>query len=230
MNPVLIPTRNNLELTKQCVESVLAQDIPTKIFVFDNGSTDGTEEYLVDLPNVDSIRWESNAGVSYGWNWALRVIFGQWKREHVLVLNNDTIIPPWFYRDLLSYEIPFVTGVAVNDMAAIEQPAQRMPLTPNPDFSAFLISRTAWQTIGLFNEEMVNYCSDCDYHVRGHRLGVPMMKANVPYYHVGSATMRLGSQKDQDAISNQATIDRLVFHEIYGCLPGEPAYNDLFKD
>ena len=120
-----------------------------------------------------------------------------------------------------------MTGVAVDKMPT--EPAERMPLTPNPDFSAFLIHRTAWNKIGEFNEDMRFYASDCDYHVRGHRLRVPMMKANVPYYHESSSTLNLAPTEEQDAIRRQADADRQVFRNIYGCVPGEPTYEDLFK-
>ena len=47
-NPVLLLARNCLELTKRCVESIHAQDIPTYILVIDNASTDGTFDWLQD--------------------------------------------------------------------------------------------------------------------------------------------------------------------------------------
>jgi hypothetical protein len=104
-----------------------------------------------------------------------------------------------------------------------------MPLTPNPDFSAYMIRKSAWEAIGPFNPDMKYYCSDCDYHVRGHRIGVPMMKANVPYYHERSSTMNLAPDEEKAAICRQADADRAVFRSKYGCIPGEPAYDELFK-
>ena len=44
MNPVLILTHNNLDITKKCVDSVFRQDNDAKPFIYDNGSTDGTRE------------------------------------------------------------------------------------------------------------------------------------------------------------------------------------------
>src|SRR5579859_4543096 len=118
MNPVLLLTHNCLELTKKCVESVQRQDIPTVILVFDNGSTDGTQDWLASEPypyenfysNIDDF----NKGVSQGWNYGLDHFFeGRIEKpNHVLVLNNDTTIPPYFYRKLLSYDVPFVTGIS----------------------------------------------------------------------------------------------------------------------
>lgn len=226
--PVLILSRNCLELTKKCVESVEAQDIPAFPYVWDNASTDGTEDWIFEKIPVHN-RWSmlSNHGVSYPWNEGLGYIFEVTSAESILVLNNDAIIPPWFLRRLINYNEPFITGVAVDVPPTAQVP--HCPLTPNPDFSAFLIRRDAWTRIGKFDERMKIYCSDCDYHIRGHRLGVPMMKANVPYYHVNSQTLKRADPADREAIQSQANRDREVFKGIYGCLPGTREYEELFK-
>src|ERR1700688_5036726 len=110
MNPCLILTRNNLDLTKKCAESVRGQDIPTRIYIVDNGSSDGTEGWVMDElheSRIYSLRpLKSNMGVSRGWNLELSAMFAE-GLEHVLVLNNDAIVPPWFYRGLLANPYPF---------------------------------------------------------------------------------------------------------------------------
>lgn len=226
MNPVLILTRNNIELTKKCVDSVRGQDISTHILVWDNDSSDGTIEWLYDN-KIDSHMSYENQGVSRGWNRSLDYLLNLQKFNHVLVLNNDTVIPKWLYSELLSYDFPFVTGVGIGEL--IEDKPQICEPQPNPDFSAFLIRREAWDKIGKFDERMKIYCSDCDYHIRGHRLGVPMMKVNAPYYHINSQTMKRADPADREAIQSQASRDRDVFQSIYGCLPGTQEYNKLFK-
>lgn len=230
MNPVLILTHNNLELTKRAVESVRNQDIETEVYIFDNGSTDGTRQWVEDDQHViGKCGSTMNVGVSCGWNWGVRDVFHYATNEHVLVIGNDTVLPPSFYRTLLSVDLPFVTGVAVDNMEQAMQPPAVLPLTPNPDFSAFLIRREAWAKIGPFDERMKHYCSDCDYHIRGHRLGVPMVKASVPFYHERSSTIRLASPDERQEIETQANKDREVFKGIYHCLPGSKEYEEIFK-
>jgi len=224
---VLILAHNNLELTQRAIASVQQQDIPTEIFVVDNGSTDGTTEWLSMLPPSKIKHWtfRPQLGVSAGWNYGLQYLFRLY--DHVLVLNNDVELPPWGYRFLLHNDVSFVTGVAVDYRPT--EPAMPMPLTPNPDFSCFLIWKDAWMNIGPFNEDMKYYASDCCYHVRGHRLGIPMMKANVPYFHASSSTLKNADPEERAAIQKQADCDRQVFRDIYGCVPGEAAYDDLFR-
>ncbi len=231
MNPVLILTHNNLELTKRCVDSVYAQDIPTTVIIMDNGSTDGTQDWIRGFGGaILGTNFPYNAGVSAGWNRGIDMCHRASDVQHLLCIGNDTVIPPWFYRELLSYDVQFVTGVAVDNMAMIAQPPdQRYPLTENPDFSAFLIRRDCWMKIGPFDERMALYASDTDYHVRAHRLGVKLYKACCPYYHERSSTLNNAEPQERQEIQEQANRDREVFRSLYGCLPGTPEYSALFE-
>jgi len=229
VNPVLMLTRNNLELTKRAVESVFAQRLRgVSLWVHDNGSTDGTVEWLQES-GINTYFAKTNEGVSGPWNRGLRFFFENCRTpyEHVLVLNNDLVLPDYAYAELLSYDVDFVTGVAVDHPVGPEIP-ERMPLTPNPDFSCFLCHRFAWNRIGPFNERMMLYSSDQDYHVRGHRLGIGMWKANCPYFHMRSSTLNNASPQEQAVIRAQADADRATFKAIYGCDAGGPAYEKLF--
>lgn len=238
MNPVLILSYNNVELTRRCVESVRAQDIATHILIIDNGSTDGTCEWLGTQSDIISHLKKNNEGVSKGWNEGLELLFtGSIRRlhlnassavyDHCLVLNNDVVLPKWFYRKILSCEGPFITGVAIDTMPLSEP--DECPLTPHPDFSAFLIRKGCWNKVGAFDETMVMYAQDTDYHVRAHRLGVPLMKAGIEYFHVNSQTLRRATPEVRQHITGRANADREIFKQRYGCLPGTPAYEGLFK-
>ena len=47
---IIVPCYNSMEFVDQCMESVAAQDYENfEIFAYDNESTDGTYDYLVDL-------------------------------------------------------------------------------------------------------------------------------------------------------------------------------------
>jgi GT2 family glycosyltransferase len=226
VNPVLILTHNNLELTKRCVESVRGQDIDAFPFFFDNGSSDGTKDWIKQS-TCGFISCSHNEGVSAGWNAGLERLFHD-GAQHVLCIGNDTMIPPSFYRTLLSVVFPFVTGVAVDNMEQAFQPPCVFPLSDNPDFSAFLIRREAWEKIGPFDQRMVNYCGDCDYHIRGHRLKVGMVKSSTPFYHERSSTTNLAPPEEQARLHWQANLDRAMFFKIHGCIPGTPEYEALF--
>jgi GT2 family glycosyltransferase len=228
VNGILTLTRNNLKLTQRAINSFLRQDIPVKVWAVDNGSTDGSWEWLAAYQWL--LRsWTTNEGVSKGWNCGLRYLFDQFNYETVLVCGNDTWIPESFYRTLLSCNLPFVTGVAVDNMEQAQQTAMVYPLEPRPDFSAFCIRKEAWEKLGPFDERFKHYCGDCDMHVRAHRMGIDLYKAAVPFYHERSSTLRNASPEDAREIQEQANKDRFAFSQQYGCLPGEPAYEQIFS-
>lgn len=223
MNPVLMLTHNCLEMTKRCVESVMNQNIPSDLTIIDNGSFDGIREWLnSDAFTGCSLSLPHNVGVSYGWNVGLEGILR--RDEHCLVVNNDVILPPWFYRELLSYDVPFVTGVSVDNMDAIKEVPMRVPLVGHPDFSAFLIRRDAWNKIGPFDVGMKFYAQDCDYHVRACQAGITLKAASLPFYHERSSTLNLASSEEREEIQLQANRDREYFLRKYGFSVGSEEY------
>ena len=230
MNPVLMLCRNNLELTKRAVASIQAQDIPTDILLIDNDSKDGTLNWAQDnLSHVISFR--PQLGVSAGWNWGLKWFFGH-AEDYVLVCNNDIELPSWGYRTLLAYRkmgAEFVTGGSISHRYWMP-PIEPHPPAPFPDFSCFLISRSAWEKVGEFDERMKLYAQDNDYHVRAHRSGVELLRADVPFYHERSSTINNATPEERAEIQRQANADREVFKSLYGCMPWEPAYAALFEN
>ena len=229
-NPVLILTHNNLDLTRRCVESVLAQDIETQIQILDNASTDGMDHWIKPMGVLPVIYCKENLGVSKGWNDGLTDLFSEPSRDHVLVIGNDTVLPSWFYSTLLSYDLPFVSGVAVDNMEQIVSLPERTEPVPNPDFSAWLIKRSVWEKVGPFSDAMVSWASDCDFHVRAHRLGINLLKVNVPFYHVHSRTIELAPTREKRMLEMQADSDRMTFSEIWKCRVGSPQYAELFSE
>lgn len=224
-------THNNLELTKRAVQSVWDQDVATDIHIVDNGSTDGTLEWLNQTFNPSYHEFYvvgSNRGVSYGWNIGLARAF-HFQGSHVLVINSDVVLSPWFYRQLLEYNKPFISGTTVDNMEQIKEPPPFGSIHPHPDFSAFLIKREVWEKVGPFDETMKHYASDNDFHVRAHKAGIQLWKANVPFYHERSSTLRLASEAERVEIEAQANKDRAVFQQKWGCMPWGEGYDALFK-
>lgn len=230
MHPVLILSYNNLPALKACIASVEAQDVETFITVLDNGSTDGSQEWLASQhqSGLFCLQSETNKGVSAGWNIGLKSLF-KLGVDSVLVLNQDTVLPSFFYSLLLDCNLPFVTG------RPAEAPPERdeydrdpKELFNSPCFSAFLIRRDCWETVGEFDARMFGWASDNDYHVRAHLLGINLQMANAPFHHRAGTTMRTAPPVERRWFSERANADRAVFKSIYGCEPGEPGYADLF--
>ena len=165
-------------------------------------------------------------GVSRAWNYGLRYFF-EMGEDHVLVVNNDVELRPDTYQELLSDGGPFVTCIGVNTLHE-SQKLYVKAVRPHPDFSCFLIRREVWDKVGPFDESMVLYASDADYHVRLHQAGIPAYTIGLPFYHVVSGTIK--SNPDEAlAIHQQADRDRALFEQKWGCKIGTPEYYEMFK-
>jgi GT2 family glycosyltransferase len=97
---IIIPVFNNLNLTQQCLDSIFQNTTPGlyEVIVVDNGSTDGSREYLQSLePRIRYIRNPRNLFFARGCNrgaWAAR-------SENLLFLNNDTVVKPGWLEAML---------------------------------------------------------------------------------------------------------------------------------
>ena len=230
--PVLLVTHNNLELTKRCVNSILAQDAQTELFIYDNGSSDGTAEWAEEQ-GFAGMMHPDNKGVSVAWNEGLGFLFDS-GYNCALVLNSDTVIPPWFVRELaasgyLYDKATFVTGTETNKMEDIATISEIQPPQPSPDFSAFLIGKSSWDAIGKFDERFWGWVSDIDYHLRAHRLGIHLWRANVLYYHERSSTIRNAPPKERRHLELQADADRQACFEKWGFEVGSPEHQAAFS-
>lgn len=225
MNPVLMLVRNALELTKRAIASVQAQDIPVQLLCVDNDSTDGTAEWLEEQ-HIWNYRASPQLGVSKGWNYGLRYFF-ETGADYVLVLNNDIIARPDAYRELLADGGPFVTCVGVNTFEESQKTFVKA-VRPNPDFSFYLIRREVWERVGEFDESMVHYVSDGDFHCRMHAAGIPAYTIGLPFYHVASGTLKNANHRDHLEIQRQADADRDTFHRKWGFKMASPEYEAFF--
>ncbi len=102
---VIVVTHGNLHLTRRCLESVLqGTDWPNlELWVVDNASSDGTPDYLSQLattdPRVHVILNRENLGFAAANNQALRQAQG----DFLVLLNNDTVVPPTWLSRLIAH-------------------------------------------------------------------------------------------------------------------------------
>jgi GT2 family glycosyltransferase len=227
MNPVLMLCRNSLELTKNAIRTVLEQDIPVALYVIDNDSTDGTAEFILEN-RIKGWRMTPAKGVSASWNFGLDYFFNTAMCRQVLVINNDVELRPDTYKELIFDGGPFVTAVSVGDPKQLEWDG-RIRKRPHPDFSCFLIRKQVWQKVGPFDESMLLYASDGDYHLRMHNAGIEACTIGIPFYHYASGTLKNATEEERRAIEKQANADRDTFHKKWGVSIGSVEYYALFE-
>ena len=92
---IILVTHNNLEYTKQCLESIIRKTDyhPLELIVVDAHSTDGTLEYLRCRPEVRLVPLEKNYPFSYSLNKGIQAARG----EYLCFMNNDMLVvqPDW---------------------------------------------------------------------------------------------------------------------------------------
>jgi GT2 family glycosyltransferase/Tfp pilus assembly protein PilF len=105
---IVIPVHNHLEATRNCWLSIKKNTgRPYQLVLVDNGSSEQVA-YEADQNNIEVIRNEDNTGFAHACNQGIRSTYG----EYVVIVNNDTIMPPgWLDRLLWHMENDESVGI-----------------------------------------------------------------------------------------------------------------------
>jgi GT2 family glycosyltransferase len=118
---VLIPVFNRLKLTKSCIESIKKheKDIDLSIILVDDGSTDGTSEWvqtyypeITILQGTGSLFW--GGAIHYGVEYILKICN---PNDYVLLVNNDVILTENTIRELVNFSEEKNRQVVVGSLA-----------------------------------------------------------------------------------------------------------------
>lgn len=198
---IIIPVCNKIELTRQCLQALAetTSGPSYEVIVVDNGSTDGTAEFLGQLGgDVQVIRNGENLGFAKACNQGAASASG----EFLVFLNNDTIpLNGWLqalveevrnHRDVavvgskLLYEDRTVQHAGVvfdrqrrpyhvyqradSDLPAVNKRRELNAVTA----ACMLIRRAVFETVGPFDEGFRNGFEDVDLCLKvreqGHRI------------------------------------------------------------
>ena len=209
---IIILAWNELPYTRLCVESVLRNTSPPfELVLVDNGSTDGTPEHLAGLPDAKVIRNETNLGFPKGVNQGIEAASG----EYLVLLNNDTIVPPgWLDRLIAAAEsaedvgmvgplcnyttgdqlipVPYYQPSQIDSFGARLAWRHRGQRTPASRLLGFclLIKRGALEQVGLLDEAFgIGTFEDDDLSMRMRQAGYQLLIARDCFvHHFGSRT------------------------------------------
>jgi GT2 family glycosyltransferase/tetratricopeptide (TPR) repeat protein len=176
---VIILTKDNLEYTKMCLNSIFEQTslvkTPFEVIVVDNASKDGTQDYLKGLSDAKKIKVmfnKENVGFPEGNNQGASIAEG----EFICLLNNDTIVTKDWLSNLLRVLRSEDKLAAVGPYCNHSSGEQMVPQCPpyqddktlqemalkfsgpmkNVNFLVFfctLIKRSVWDEIGGLDED-----------------------------------------------------------------------------
>lgn len=197
---IVILTWNGIELTRRCMESLKPETLPTgvSVIVVDNGSTDGTQDYLRAMSNIELIENGANLGYAKAVNIGIRAAQPD---ADVVLLNNDVelIEPDWLQRlSAAAYEDPSVgvMGVKiVRDDDTLQHCGAYLPLdtlwgqqlaggeidigqfagvreVESVVFACAHIKRSTLEKVGLLSEDFFAYFEDTDYCLRVNQQGL----------------------------------------------------------
>ena len=181
---ITVPTYNRLEFTKRTLYSVKKHTrTPHVLTVVDNGSTDGTPEFLVKLADsglIDNlILLRKNMGVSCAANMG----FDVGMKPLYMKLDNDmeVVRPDWLAPLIALWcDNPEVSLIGPKlpgsghpfETATLQSGATVLRALSNLSGAALIIAKDVFDTLGYFNEDYGLYGEeDADYSHRAKAAG-----------------------------------------------------------
>lgn len=219
----VVVTYNRLSLLKRTVNCLLEQTCPLdQIYIVNNGSTDGTKEWLDSQEQVTVIH-QANVGGSGGfytgiqqafqdgadWIWCmdddvfprptcLELLLKESNRPHTGILAPRRLLDGKIYtNDFQEYDL-------THPFASMYQQRLAKQIVDSPveikgtAFEGPFIHRDVVDTIGLPNKDFFIFCDDTDYCLRA-------VKAGFKIYYIPDALMdkQLFFSNDSWAVRNQ---------------------------
>lgn len=214
LTSIVIVTHNQLQHSHACIESIRhLTDEPYELIFVDNGSTDGTPDYLESFANATVIRNDDNRGFPAAVNQGLEVATG----DNILLLNNDTIVTTGWLRRMLdalhsdpaiglvgpvSNNVSGAQQIAVDydDLAALDgfawdetsqHAGERIPTDRLVGF-CLLFERALLNAVGRLDERFgIGNFEDDDFCRRASHAGYKAVIARDAFvHHEGGATFR----------------------------------------
>ncbi len=210
---IVLPVHNHLDATRNCWASIRKNTgLPYQLVLVDNGSSEDVA-YEADQNNIEVIRNEANMGFAYACNQGIRATFG----DYVVILNNDTIVPPgWLERLMWHMESDERVGI-VGPSTSFASTVQQIPVSYKNERGLYefseevyrknrhagvdvekvvgvcmLIRRKVLEEIGLFDTRFgIGNFEDDDLCLRARLAGYRVVWAKDTFvHHEGSKTFR----------------------------------------
>lgn len=210
---VMMVTYNRLELTKRMLESFFkTTDTPYRLIVIDNGSTDGTVEWLQQLniepplcQGVFKYFFKKNMGISIGRNQGLFIADG-YKDPYLCTVDNDVEFPANWLSDcieVMQANPKYSIGVSFEDPIHYCHQLTKNGQTfqykskGNLGTACMVFDRDLHNKIGYFTTEYQKYGEeDANWGFRARLAGYNLGYIMKPGKHLGIAELDTGEYRD----------------------------------
>ena len=195
----VVVTFNRLELLKQGIECLRKQQKLTGIIVVNNGSTDGTREWLDAQPGLLVVH-QDNVGGSGGFYTGIERAYSE-GADWIWCMDDDVFPHPDCLDRLLPYTDRPEVGIlsprrllegkvfthefrhfnftnpvgSLHGRKLAKQQVNQATEIVGADFEGPFISRRVVEKIGLPNRELFIFCDDTDYCLRAHLAGFKLL-------------------------------------------------------
>lgn len=235
---IIILTWNGLNLTRRCLESLKHNTLPdnVKVIVVDNGSTDGTLEFLRGIPWLTLIENGDNLGYSRAVNIGIQAAD---LSSDIVLLNNDVelIEDGWLERLAIAAESDpqiGITGVKIlREDGSLQHCGAYLPLdtlwgqqigsgevdigqyaglreVESVVFACAHIKRKVVEQIGLLSEDFFAYFEDTDYCLRAHLAGFKIVACgDIRVRHAENSSTKINKVSHSEIfLKSQATFKK----------------------
>lgn len=210
-----IPTINRADLLIPAIQLYQKNFPSTYLYIIDNGNQ--AELNGIETDMITLLRLKKNIGVAASWNMLCHLIFKQ--HGYALILNDDIILKS-NYDQVRAIPYEPVSGQEIKEF--IYRSAEQ--------WSAFLISKQLYQTIGEFDEKFYPaYFEDNDYEYRiklSNRFGI----LTTPILSDGLFRRSMTLKKNSEIIGFGFRDNREYYVKKWGGLPGQEKYLTPFNN
>jgi GT2 family glycosyltransferase len=213
---------NSVEYTKKCVTSLIEAGTPLgQLVVVDNGSQDGTREYLASVPFGEVVLNKKNLGCGVAWNQGALVRQSEW----TIIMNNDVLVNNhWVERlidaaERLNVKVispAMIEGVLDYDFMSFGRTAESRMLSTErmggKHAVCLAVHSSVWSDVGYFTPkpQLLGY-EDTLFFNDLERAGISTaITGAVWIHHFGSVTQNQ-MKKEQGLASSEALGNRLNY-------------------
>lgn len=226
---IVIVNWNKKDITAGCLKSLKMTSYPNyKVILVDNGSTDGSVEYLKKVnPKMHILKLKRNYGYTEGTNVGWRYALDKLKADYICAMDNDIVTTQKNWLDLVINELEkspsngigsgkhvFPDGKLQLPFIGADQSDDYKPDTGKYNFikevdsfygPSIVIKREVIEKIGCYDENFFYGPNDIDYCRRAKKAGFKSIYVGTSSsIHLGSATGKSPFRQKDFMYRNQA--------------------------